>query len=346
MLAAGAVPKPGWAEVGNPAFLAAAKDPDGRYAVYGLRADGAEAFRVPIPARGHAGAGHPTRAEAVAFARRPGNFAFVLDAATGDVLHRFAPPDGHHFNGHGSYADEGATLLTAEQRAADSQGFVGLWDTRAGYRRMGQIPTQGLGPHELLLMPDGYTIAVANGGIQTDPKDRSKLNIPTMRPSLAYFTLDGELLDKAELPDDLHMNSIRHLAVRADGLVAFAMQWQGEYGLAHPLLGTHRIGGEVRLHSAPLGEQLAMQDYAGSVAFSASGEEIAITSPRGGWLHRFGADGAFLGAVKRADICGLATHPDGLFASDGQGAVMAITPRGPRLLARFNRAWDNHVVAL
>ena len=57
LLAAGTAPRLGWAAVGSPAYLAAARAPDGRFALYGVSRDGATTFRVPLPARGHAGAG-------------------------------------------------------------------------------------------------------------------------------------------------------------------------------------------------------------------------------------------------------------------------------------------------
>jgi len=346
LLAAGAVPRVGWSAVGSPSYLAAARQLDGSFTLFGLDADGNVAFRIPLPARGHAGAGHPSRAEAVAFARRPGAFALVLDCSTGVVRHRLAPPEGRQFNGHGVYIHEGALLLTSEQRADDSVGVIGLWDVEAGYRRIGEFASGGIGPHDIRLMPDGISVVVANGGIATDPTDRTKLNVPTMRPNLTYLDLDGATLEQLELEPGMSKNSIRHLTVRNDGLVGFAMQWEGEDGAAPPLLGLHRLGRPPVLAEAPLAHELAMQGYAGSIAFSGDGAEIAITSPRGGRLHRFSADGVFLGAVSRSDVCGLARRPDGFLASDGLGGLMAVSSEEASPLARIDCAWDNHIVSL
>ncbi|MDO9639924.1 MAG: DUF1513 domain-containing protein [Pseudotabrizicola sp.] len=346
LLAAGAAPGIGWAAVGNPAYLAAAKEPDGGFALFGLAADGSETFRVPLPARGHAGAGHPRRAEAVAFARRPGTFAVVIDCATGRVMQTLAPPEGVQFNGHGVFAKGGALLFTSEQRSDTSAGVIGLWDVDAGYVRIGAMDSHGIGPHDLRLMPDGKTLVIANGGIATDPTDRTKLNLDTMRPNLSYLSLDGARVGQVELAPDLWQNSIRHLAVRADGLVGFAMQWEGAAGAAPPLLGLHRAGKAPVLASAPPAEQLAMQGYAGSIAFGGDGSELAITSPRGGRLHRFSDVGTFLGVVSRSDVCGLARHPEGLIASDGFGGMVSVIRGIASPIARADRAWDNHIVSL
>jgi len=74
-LAAAAVPLPSWADAGSPAWLACAMEPDGGFALFGLALDGSDTFRLPLPTRGHAGAAHPSRPEAVVFARRPGGWA-------------------------------------------------------------------------------------------------------------------------------------------------------------------------------------------------------------------------------------------------------------------------------
>lgn len=346
LLASGATPHLGWAAAGNPAYLAAARDAAGGFALHGLDGDGQSLFAIPLPARGHAGAGHPARAEAVAFARRPGRFALVINCVSGRVRHRLTPPEGRQFNGHGCYDRAGARLFTAEQMGATSDGRIGVWDVAAGYRRMAEFPTGGIGPHEIRLMPDGATLAIANGGIATDPSDRRKLNIETMRPNLSYLDLSGDPLERVDLPTDLHQNSIRHLALRADGLLAFAMQWEGAEGAAPPLLGLHRRGTDPVLAEAPLAAELAMHGYAGSVAFGGAGHEVAITSPRGGRLHRFSSSGQFLGAVSRADVCGLAPRAKGFLLSDGLGGVLALEGATPRPLSQHRLAWDNHIVAL
>ena len=338
-LAAMAAPLPSWADAGSPSWLACAREPDGNFALFGIAADGADTFRLPLPTRGHAGAAHPARPEAVFFARRPGDWALVLDCASGAVLRHLSPPEGIQFNGHGAFTEDGARLYTVEQRAADSAGFLGIWD--AGYRRVGQIATQGIGPHEVLRLP-GDVFAVANGGIATDPSDRTKLNVPVMAPSLVYVAREA-VVEAVALDPGLHLNSIRHLAY-GDGVLAFAMQWEGDPAQVVPLLGLHRRGAAPVLASADGAEQALMQGYAASCAFS--GAEVAITSPRGGRLHRFDTAGGFLGATLREDVCGLAPCPGGFVTTDGAGGVLQVSGGVARSLGLRDRAWDNHIVTL
>jgi hypothetical protein len=238
-LAAAALPRLSWADAGSPAFLAAAKLGEG-YVLCGLDAAGGERFRLPLPARGHAAAAHPVRPEAVAFARRPGTYALVIDCARGEVVARLTPPEGRQFNGHGAFSADGAVLYTSEVVAEGSAGRLGLWET-AGWRRIGEVQTGGIGPHDVKRRADGGLV-VANGGIETDPGDRTKLNIETMAPNLAYLSAGGALQEVVALDAELRQASIRHLALAPDGTVAFAMQWEGDPAEAVPLLGLHRRG--------------------------------------------------------------------------------------------------------
>ena len=123
---------PSWASLGSPAYLAAAAQPDNSTWLVGLGIDGAVRFAHPVPGRGHAAATHPHRAEAVAFARRPGTFALVLDCATGAVLARLAAPEGRHFYGHGAFTADGRILLTTENAYEDGDGRIGVWDAANG----------------------------------------------------------------------------------------------------------------------------------------------------------------------------------------------------------------------
>ena len=337
-----AMPRQGWADAGNPAFLAAAQETAGGYALFGLDAGGRDLFRIPLPARGHAAAAHPDVAEAVAFARRPGTYALVIDCGTGTVLHRLQAPEGRHFYGHGTFIEGGNLLCTTENDIATGQGRIGLWARDAGYRRIGDIASGGIGPHDILRL-DGDVLAVANGGIRTDPdQGRDKLNLATMKPNLSYVTRDG-MQDQVALEPDLRLCSIRHLATDGE-TVAFAMQWQGDLPDPAPLLGLHRRGAAPVLATAPLAEQMTLQGYAGSVAMADG--LVAITSPRGGRLHLFDAQARFVASHMRADLCGLASGVDGLVATDGLGGFWRVGNDGLTPQHRAARAWDNHLVRI
>lgn len=344
LLATGLCPQLTWADAGSPRYLAAARKPSGRYALFGLEASGAPVFELALPDRGHAAAAHPRRPVAVVFARRPGTFAVVIDCAMGQEIARLSAPEGHHFSGHGSFSAAGDLLFTAENDYSAARGRVGVWDARRGYARITSFPSGGMGPHDLRRMPDGQTLLVANGGIETHPETgRAKLNLPSMRPNLSYLALDGTPLEQVEPPTAWHMNSLRHLAVRADGLVAVAAQWQGDLAQTPPLLATHRRGAALQFHKAGKTDERDMQGYAGSIAFSGTGEAIAMTGPRGGIGLIFAAGGALETTLQEPDICGVAAAADGFVFTSGLGSFRTGQPAQPETI-RHSVAWDNHLI--
>mgnify|MGYP002714402268 CR=1 FL=1 len=201
-------------------------------------------------------------------------------------------------------------LYTSEVVAEGSAGRVGIWDSR-DYRRLGEWDSAGIGPHELRVRPDG-ALVVANGGIATDPEDRTPLNLDTMRANLAVLDAEGALLSRHELAPELARNSIRHLALTGAG-VAFAMQWQGEATEPVPLLGLAQ-GDGLTLCPAPEAEALAMQGYAGSIAANAG--LIAVTSPRGGVAMIHDAAGEHRNRAARAMSSGRDMRPIGMVATN------------------------------
>lgn len=348
MLAAGLVPNPTWADVGSPAYLSAGMKPDGNFVLCGLTGDGAISFERALPARGHAAAAHPARPEAVAFARRPGTYAIVLDCTNGHQKARLNAPVGRHFYGHGAFSADGQLLFTTENDFENAQGVVGIWDVKAGYKRIGEFWSGGVGPHDIKSMPDRDVLVVANGGIETHPETgRTKLNIPTMHPNLSYLSLDGSILEQVTLGAALRKNSIRHLAVAKDGLVAFAMQWQGDISEHPPVLGWHRQGGRFQLSLAGADENRKMAGYAGSVAISEESHAVAITSPRGGTIQIFDLQNRTLRSqIEMGDVCGVAPCEQGFFATNGLGTVLFEAANGRSKTKSHGLSWDNHIVVV
>ena len=345
-LAASLAPATSWAAAGAPAYLSAAKLPDGSFALCGLGADRRILFRVPLPGRGHAAAAHPTRAEAVAFARRPGRFAIVVDCVSGHETTRLIAPEGRHFYGHGAFSGGGRWLFTTENDYEAGEGRVGVWDAQAGYARIDEFSSGGVGPHDIRCLSGSGILVIANGGIDTHPDSgRTKLNLPTMMPNLCYIK-DSRIVETASLPPELHRNSIRHLAVSDSGQVALGMQWQGTADDA-PLLGLHRRGEGIRLAAAPPDQLRRMNGYVGSVAFAHDQRLVAVTSPRGSTVQVFrSVDGTLVQSYSIEDASGIAASGKGFIVASGVGDLYQLDPdRAPVALPSALR-WDNHLVAL
>jgi hypothetical protein len=95
------------------------------------------------------------------------------------VLH--AGPD-RHFYGHAAFSRDGRVLFTSENDIPRGRGVVAVRDAD-DLRVLAEIPSFGVGPHELVALPDGHTLAIANGGLFTDLADgkrRRDLNVASV----------------------------------------------------------------------------------------------------------------------------------------------------------------------
>ncbi|MEJ6404812.1 DUF1513 domain-containing protein [Yoonia sp. 2307UL14-13] len=346
LLATGLTPKTTWADAGGPTYLSAAAKPDGSFVLCGIDAACNILFELPLPTRGHAAAAHPSRPEAVAFARRPGTFAMIIDCVTGESSALLDAPAGRHFYGHGAFSADGTWLFTTENDYEAGEGRIGVWDATRGYARVDEFSSGGIGPHDIKRLSGSDMLVVANGGIDTHPDSgRTKLNIPTMVPNLAYVA-DGKVLETAELPPEWHKNSIRHLAVARDGQVAFGMQWQGDK-LEPALVGVHQTGAELRLLSAPADALREMQAYVGSIAFTDDDRQVVVTSPRGGIVQTYDVDAeALIGETRLTDVCGVALADGGVLTSTGTGALVHLNGTRAETRSIAQLQWDNHLVRL
>src|SRR3546814_20954963 len=116
----------------------------------------------------------------------------AFDTAGKRPPQQLAVAPGRHFFGHGVFSPEGRLMLATENDYETGCGVLGIYDAGAGgaYRRIGEFSTYGVGPHEVVLMPDGRTLCVANGGILTHPDyGKLQLNANDMQPSLAYIDM-------------------------------------------------------------------------------------------------------------------------------------------------------------
>ncbi|WP_193140600.1 DUF1513 domain-containing protein [Meridianimarinicoccus sp. MJW13] len=141
-LSAAALATPAWSAT-TARFVTAASRPDKSTWLVGLSDSAEVLFQIPIPSRGHAAATHPLQAQAVAFARRPGRFAVILDCLSGRETARLSAPEGRHFYGHGAFTTDGRYLLTTENDYDGPDGRIGIWDATAGYRRVDEVPSGG-----------------------------------------------------------------------------------------------------------------------------------------------------------------------------------------------------------
>lgn len=327
-------------------FATAFQKTSGEYGVAILSERGEMIHQAILPDRGHDICLDPAGRRYVVFARQPGTFAVVFDREARQPPLTISSVAGRHFYGHGVFSPDGSLLYATENDFDNAAGMVGIYDARDGFARIGEFATHGVGPHEMLLLEDGRTLAVANGGIETHPDfGRAKLNIPTMKPSLVFLDrTDGRLLGKHELPADLHQLSIRHMDQDASGALWFGCQFEGSPSLTPPLIGKARAGDGMSLVELPGDVLGGLRNYVGSVAANREAGTVAFTSPQGNSYAVLDvATGKVVARHDSREVCGVA--PDGPAFMTTTGAGLVDLADGSERAAK-GYVFDNHVLRM
>lgn len=313
------------------------------------------AWDSPLPGRAHDIVVAPNMNQGVVIARRPGLFAMVFDIDSGDPITTIEPISGRHFYGHATFSHDGRTLFMTENAYDEGVGVIGIYDAENQYRRLGEFKSGGVGPHDIALLRDGHTLAVANGGIRTHPDTgRQKLNLETMASSLAFIeSHDGRMIKNISIPGtDSQSLSIRHMTVTKNDIVVGCQNQSPSH--VHPLMyrcGVAKQNALVALvMPAPMKKQFS--GYCGSVAYDARSNTVAVTSPIGGVVGLWDSadDFAWLGNVQLPDGCGVdgASGNGGFILSSGEGDLSLISSDGmSRAQENYPfRQWDNHLVSV
>ncbi|WP_274626841.1 DUF1513 domain-containing protein [Arvimicrobium flavum] len=319
---------------------------DGAYGAAILSEDGRILHTVELPDRGHDVTFDPVSRRSVVFARQPGTFATVFDHKGEAAPVTIASVGGRHFYGHGAFSPDGRLLYATENDFDNAAGMIGVYDATDGFRRIGEFPTWGVGPHEVLLLGDGRTLAIANGGIETHPDfGRAKLNIPTMKPSLVFVDrVTGDRLEHHELPPELHQLSIRHMDTDAAGAVWFGCQHEGPATERPLLVGSARRGEKLELVEMADGVLGGFRNYIGSVAANRDAGTIAVSSPQGNTMAVIDAASRKIVETRSlVEVCGLAPDLDGFRATTGTGETLG--PDGAEW-SHPDYVWDNHLARI
>ena len=349
LLAGGALG--GWTlarQRGQPLLLSARDDGSGQHYAVGYRLDGHQQFSTPVAQRCHDISVHSSLPLALFVARRPGTQSYLLDLRDGQLLQTLESPAHRHFYGHALFDRSGEWLYSTENDIADpGRGVIGVYKLQDQHlHRQHELSSHGIGPHQLAWMPDGQTLAVANGGIRTEADSRTPINPLEMEPSLVLLDRSGALLSKDQLAQP--QNSIRHLAIAGDGTIVTAQQYQGEPGDNVPLLAIKRPKQPLQAFPLADAQRLSMQQYCASVAIHSELRLIALSAPRGNRLFIWNMDNGQLRAEEHlADCAGVVSYADGFVASSGVGNCRSYDCRSASITRQALHLpaglWDNHL---
>lgn len=149
------------------------------------------------------------RTKAAVFEKKGPGAAYV-DLAARKVIRPIDSPKRRHFYGHGAYSADGKLLYATESFLDDDyRGALIVRDAKT-FEELGEVPTFGTSPHDCMLIDDGKTMVVTNGG---------GLLKGGAKPSVTYIDVASEkLLDKVELKAGRF--NAGHLAMSPEGDLA------------------------------------------------------------------------------------------------------------------------------
>ncbi|WP_407312076.1 DUF1513 domain-containing protein [Pseudomonas sp. nanlin1] len=332
----------------GPLLLSARDDADGRHYAVGYRLDGSQVFATEVKQRCHDIINHPQYPIALFVARRPGTECYLVDLRDGRLLQTLASPADRHFYGHAVIHRSGDWLYTTENDTRDpGRGLLGVYRfEQQRLTRQGEIPTHGVGPHQVSWLPDGETLVVANGGIRTEAESRVEMNLDAMEPSLVLMARDGSLLSKECLSQT--MNSVRHLAIARDGTVLACQQYMGPAEDTAELLAIKRPGQAFTPFPVAATQLRSMNHYTASVAVHDELRLVALTAPRANRFFIWDLDSAAVRLdAPMPDCAGVGAVKDGFVVTSGQGRCRYYDCRQAELLAKPmdlpSGLWDNHL---
>lgn len=142
----------------------------------------------------------------------PGCCVVELDlrSCSGEVVQTIAPGAGRQFYGHGVFTNDGALLLCTETDVGDhNRGVIAVRDAH-DFSLRGEFPSYGRAPHDCMLVDDGATLLISNGGSppgEPDPPNVAWVDVATQ-----------QLRERVAIPDE-RVNA-GHLAYTSAGELA------------------------------------------------------------------------------------------------------------------------------
>ncbi|MBY3223248.1 DUF1513 domain-containing protein [Rhizobium laguerreae] len=313
---------------------------DGSFAIATVTERGEIVDQVALPARAHGMAFSAATGKTVAFARRPGTYAMIVDPWNKGEPIVISSREDRHFYGHGAFSPDGRLLYASENDFDGNRGMIGLYDATDRFTRIGEFETYGIGPHDMTVSDDGRLLIVANGGIETHPDfGRTKLNLGEMQPSLALIdAATGALVEKHVLPAEWAELSTRHVDLDGEGRIWFACQYEGHRKDLPPLVGHFAKGEDLTFIDLPGETTRRLANYVGAIAVNRSEGLVGITSPKGGASVTIDArTGKMLAETSVPDAAGIAPARSGFAVSSYDGDFLS---------TRSDVAWDQHIVRI
>lgn len=257
-----------------------------------LDAESPRAETIPLSFLGHGVSIHPHDRFRAAVFEKKGPGACLVDLRERRVLRPIVSPPSRRFYGHGAYSADGKLLYATESLVErDFEGVLTVREAES-LQELGTVPTHGASPHDCLLIDDGKTLVVSNGG---GPLDGGSA------PCVCYVELtSGKLLDKVVLDSPLHNTG--HIALSGSGDLAVISAPRD--GLPSPneqlgALSLRPCGGELTTVKRPASVVQRMRGETLSLTILESQKLVIATSPFGNLVSIWHlTDATFVGKLE------------------------------------------------
>lgn len=239
-----------------------------------LDADRAVKMQTDIDFLGHGFAPNPARRHLAVISQKHGKGCVEWDMKARKVTRKLATTADREFYGHGAFTPDGKTLFLAESVVGDSS-YRGVVTIRDGdsYEIKGEFPSHGTAPHDTLLIDDGATLVITNGGGPVSTDDL---------PCVTYVDVKSRELKKKLTFKTPRINA-GHLAITPKGeLVVVSAPREGMNSGAPDFCGNisfYSPGGEVRTAEDPINARMKAETL--SVAIHEPSMVVGATNPAG-----------------------------------------------------------------
>ncbi len=223
---------------------------------------------------GHGVALDPLDAKRIAVFEKKGDGACLIDLGTREVIAPIETHPDREFYGHGAFSSEGDVLFTTESIVSKRyKGVIVVRDART-MQELGEFPSYGASPHDIVLRDGGKTLVVTNGGGRRAGGDQE--------PCVSYVDVPSQkLIERVEVahPDV----GSGHLALTSRGDLALVAAARGaKIGDGLGAVSFRPFGGALRSMAEPASVTGRMRGEALSVAIHEPSGTVGVTSPFGG----------------------------------------------------------------
>ena len=311
---------------------------------------GSEVSKVKLPFRAHDSIVLSDLRKLIIISRRPENKFFVFDLKKLIISDTIMAPTGRHFYGHGVYSEETKLLYLTENNYKypdERSGSIGIYSPYKNFKRVGELPSYGIGPHELKV-DNNSNLVVANGGVLTHPDyPRVKLNITNIESNIALINKKSGLLKKTiKLPKKYKELSIRHIDIDLNKNIYAGCQIYNRKskGFLSTIFKCSKRN--IEFFKFPKVFQ-GINNYIGTVKFLGKENFVIASFPRSGkvmvWENR---NLNLVSYLNHYDACGLAINPytEEPLISSGKGNIFSIDKENIISNKKYN--FDNHFLAL